>query len=160
MRYGAIEKQAVTLPDGGYSLMLGQMESLLTPSASLWTLFVAAFLAATIVPLSSEAALFAVLKLHDDLYWPAIFTATGGNTLGGMSSYLIGRFIGMKKPLTQIGRLQRYGAPAMVLAWLPLVGDGLCIAAGWLKLNWKAVIAWQIVGRFLRYLLVAQGAIL
>ncbi len=137
------------------------MESLLlTPSGSLVSLFAAAFLAATIVPLSSEAALFAVLKLHTDLYWPALLVATAGNTLGGMSSYLIGRYIGTRKPLEQLGRVQRYGAPALVLAWLPLVGDGLCIAAGWLKLNWAAVAAWQMLGRLLRYLVVAQGAML
>lgn len=145
--------------------MLGQMESLLTPVGSLLSLFAAAFLAATLIPLSSEAALFAVLKLHGDLYWPALLVATAGNTLGGMSSYLIGRFIGSRKPLTQLhhqqlDRLKRYGAPAMILAWLPLVGDGLCVAAGWLKLNWMAVVAWQVVGRFARYLLVAQGAML
>ena len=135
------------------------MESLLlTPSGSLVSLFAAAFLAATIVPLSSEAALFAVLQLHTDLYWPALLVATAGNTLGGMSSYLIGRYIGTRKPLEQLGRVQRYGAPALVLAWLPLVGDGLCIAAGWLKLNWAAVAAWQMLGRLLRYLVVAQGA--
>lgn len=59
----------------------------------------------------------------------------------------------------QIARLQRYAAPAMILAWLPLVGDTLCVAVGWLKLNWVALIAWQTVGRFVPYLLVAQGAI-
>jgi len=134
------------------------MDSLLTPTGSLLSLFAAAFLAATLVPLSSEAALFAVLRLHGDLYWPALFTATAGNTLGGMTSYLIGRYFGAKRPLTQLHRLQRHGAPAMLFAWLPLVGDGLCIAAGWLKLNWMAVAAWQVLGRFLRYLLVAQGA--
>lgn len=137
------------------------MESLLlTPFGSLVSLFVAAFLAATIIPLSSEAALFAVLKLHGELYWQALIIATAGNTLGGMSSYLIGRFIGAKKPLTQLGRVQQYGAPVVALAWLPLVGDGLCIAAGWLKLDWVAVAAWQLLGRFLRYLVVAQGAII
>ena len=124
------------------------------------SLFAAAFLAATIVPLSSEAALFAVLKLHTDLYWPALLVATAGNTLGGMSSYLIGRYIGTRKPLEQLSRVQHYGAPALVLAWLPLVGDGLCIAAGWLKLNWAAVAAWQMLGRLARYLVVAQGAML
>ena len=140
--------------------MLELMDSLLSPSGSLVSLFAASFLASTIIPLSSEAALFAVLKLHGDLYWPALLTATAGNTLGGMSSYLIGRLIGSKKPLTQLGRVRRYGAPALVLAWLPLVGDGLCIAAGWLKLNWAAVAAWQVLGRFVRYLLVAQGAMM
>ena len=124
MRYGAIKKQAVTLPEGGYCLMLGQMESLLaplaTPLGSRVSLFAAAFLAATLIALGSDRC---------------------------------------KKPLMQIARLQRYAAPAMILAWLPLVGYTLCVAVGWLKLNWVALIAWQTVGRFVPYLLVAQGAI-
>ena len=108
------------------------MDGFFTPETSLWSLLAATFLAATIIPLSSEAALFAVLKLHGDLLWPALATATLGNTLGGMSSYAIGRFIATKKPLAQIERVQRYGAPLLLLAWLPIVGDAPCVASGWL----------------------------
>ena len=129
-----------------------------TPEASLWSLFAASFIASTLVPLSSEAVLFAVLKVHPELLLPAIAVATLGNTLGGMSSYLIGRFIAQKKPLTQLERMRRWGAPAMLLAWLPVVGDALCVAAGWLKLNWLAVTAFQAAGRLARYWVVAQGA--
>jgi membrane protein YqaA with SNARE-associated domain len=135
------------------------MDTLLSPLGSLASLFALAFLAATLVPLSSEAALFGVLKLHDDLFWPALGVATLGNTLGGMSSYLIGRYLGARKPLPQLKRVERYGAPALIFAWLPVVGDGLCVASGWLKLDWRAVMAWQILGRFARYWLVAQGAL-
>ncbi|MCX7152453.1 MAG: DedA family protein [Proteobacteria bacterium] len=129
-----------------------------TPEASLWSLFAASFIASTLVPLSSEAVLFAVLKVHPELLLPAIAVATLGNTLGGMSSYLIGRFIAQKKPLTQLERMRRWGAPAMLLAWLPVVGDALCVAAGWLKLNWLGVTAFQAAGRLARYWVVAQGA--
>ncbi|MGC2518460.1 MAG: DedA family protein [Burkholderiales bacterium] len=135
------------------------MDGFFTPEASLWSLLAATFLAATIVPLSSEAALFAVLKLHGDLLWPALATATLGNTLGGMSSYAIGRFVATKKPLAQIERVQRYGAPALLLAWLPIAGDALCVASGWLKLNWLAVMLFQAFGRFARYSLVSVGAL-
>jgi membrane protein YqaA with SNARE-associated domain len=134
------------------------MEWLFSPEASLWSLLLAAFLAATLIPLSSEVALFAVLKLHQDLLWPAIGIATLGNTLGGLTSYAIGRLIARKKPLRQVERVRRYGAPILLFAWLPLVGDALCIAAGWLKLNWAAVIVWQAVGRFARYWVVSVGA--
>ena len=134
------------------------MEGVLSPEASLASLLVATFLAATLIPLSSEAALFAVLKLHQDLLWPAIGIATLGNTLGGLTSYAIGRFIGQRKPLTQVERVRRYGAPILLFAWLPLVGDALCVAAGWLKLAWLPVAAWQAAGRLLRYCLVAQSA--
>jgi len=127
--------------------------------ASLLTLLGWSFLASTLIPVSSEAALFAVLKLHADLAWPAIGVATLGNTLGGLTTYLIGRYVGSKKPLTQLERVRRYGSPLLLLAWLPFVGDALCLAAGWSKLNWVAVALWSAAGRFTRYWLVAQGAL-
>ncbi len=135
------------------------MEAFLSPGASLATLLAATFLAATLIPLSSEAVLYAVLRMHGDLLWPAIATATIGNTLGGMTSYLIGRYIGSKKPFRHVERLRRWGAPALVLAWLPFIGDALCVAAGWLKLNWIPVALWQAAGRFARYWLVSVGAL-
>jgi len=148
-----------TLHEARVSLYAGKMETLLSPEGSLASLFVATFIAATLIPLSSEAALFAVLKLHGDLLWPALLVATLGNTLGGMSSYLIGRFIASKKPLTQLDRVKRYGAPVMLFAWLPIVGDALCVAAGWLKLHWLPVLFFQAAGRFLRYWLVSVGTL-
>lgn len=127
--------------------------------ASLASLAAAAFLASTLIPISSEAALFALLKLHADLAWPAIAVATLGNTAGGLTTYAIGRWFGSKKPLTQLERVTRYGSPLLVLAWLPFVGDALCLAAGWVRLNWIAVALWSAAGRFARYWLVAQGAL-
>lgn len=128
------------------------------PEASLWSLAIAAFLAATLLPMSSEAALFGVLKLHPELVWPALGVATLANTLGGMTSYLVGRFLATRKPLKHVERVERWGPAALLLAWAPLVGDALCVAAGWLKLNWAASAAFQAIGRFARYWLVAQGA--
>ena len=106
-------------------------------------------------PLSSEAALFAVLKLHPDLFWAAVGVATLANTAGGMTNYLIGRLIDQSLPQVklpaQVARVRRWGAPATGFGWLPFIGDALCLAAGWLKLNWAAVAAWQLAGRGLRY---------
>jgi len=136
------------------------MEFMLSPDGSLVSLFIAAFLAATLLPLSSEAALFAVLKLHPELYWMAIVVATVANTAGGMTNYLIGRYLQKKKPLRQLERVARWGAPATALGWLPVVGEGLCLAAGWLKLNWLPVVLWQVAGRGLRYWVIAQGSTL
>lgn len=132
----------------------------LTAEASLGSLAVAAFLAATFVPLSSEVVLVAVLKLHPDLHWTAVGLATLCNTLGGMTSYLIGRLLAAKKPLKEIGIVQRWGPAALVFAWAPVVGDALCVAAGWLRINWIAAAAFQAAGRFARYWIVAQGAML
>ena len=125
-----------------------QGRDLISAWAGLASLFGASFLASTLIPISSEAALFAVLKLHANLLWPAIGVATLGNTLGGLTTYLIGRYFGSKKPLTQLERVKRYGSPLLALAWLPLVGDALCLAAGWARLNWAAVALWSAAGRF------------
>lgn len=132
---------------------------LIAAEASLWSLAAASFVAATILPMSSEAVLFGVLKFHPELAWQAMFVATLGNTLGGLTTYAIGRYIAQKKPLTQLDRLRRYGAPAVAFAWLPVIGDALCLGAGWLNLNWIAVAAWSAAGRFARYWIVAQGAL-
>ena len=128
-------------------------------AAGLLGLFAASFLASTLLPVGSEAALFAVLKLDAGLLWPALGLATLGNTAGGMTTYLIGRYAGQKRPLPQLERVSRYGAPLLFFAWLPVVGDAYCLAAGWSRLNWLAVALFSAAGRFLRYWLVAQGAL-
>jgi membrane protein YqaA with SNARE-associated domain len=125
---------------------------LIGAGASLASLLAASFLASTLIPISSEAALFAVLRLHPDLAWPAIGVATLGNTLGSLKTYLIGRYFGAKKPLTQLDPVRRYGSLLLAFAWLPFVGDALCLAAGWARLDWAAVALWSAVGRFARYL--------
>lgn len=133
--------------------------------ASLWALFTASFLAATLLPGGSEAALLAVLKLHDGLFWHALWVATLGNTLGGMSSYLIGRVLPpvTPKPGTRRARWEarasawtrRYGSPALLASWLPFIGDPLCVAAGWLRLGWLPVLIYMAIGKLARYLVIA-----
>jgi len=119
-------------------------------------LFTASFAAATLVPLPSEAALFAYLQLHPGDRALAVAVATLGNTAGGMTSYAIGRFIPQRKlDLKAVQSLRRYGAPVTVLAWLPVVGDALCVAAGWLRINWIAALCFMAAGRLARYLAVA-----
>lgn len=135
------------------------MESLLSPEGGLAGLFVASFLAATVVPLSSEAVLFGYLKLHPEYAALAVALATAGNTLGGMTTYLIGRMLPERNPDAAALRwLRRYGAPATLLAWLPVVGDALCAAAGWLRVSWLAALGFMAAGRLARYLVVAALA--
>jgi membrane protein YqaA with SNARE-associated domain len=127
-------------------------------AASLWTLFATSFLAATLLPGGSEAVLFAVLSLYPHQLWPALAIATLGNTLGGMSSYLIGRVIPARNAQTQLKaleRVQRYGSPALLLAWVPLIGDPLCVAAGWVRINPWLAAAYMALGKFARYAVVA-----
>jgi membrane protein YqaA with SNARE-associated domain len=119
-------------------------------------LFAASFAAATLVPLPSEAALFAYLQAYPERVGLALAVATVGNTAGGMTSYLVGRLVPQKKPDGRAMRwLHRYGAPAIFFAWLPIVGDALCVAAGWLRVRWYAALAFMAAGRFLRYLAVS-----
>src|SRR4029077_729092 len=103
----------------------------MSETASLWTLFASSFLAATVLPGGSEAVLFGVLKLHPDQMWPALAVATLGNTLGGMSSYLIGRALPQKHEIKGLASMRRYGTPLLLLSWVPIIGDPLCVAAGW-----------------------------
>jgi membrane protein YqaA with SNARE-associated domain len=126
----------------------------ITEETGLAGLFAASFVAATIIPFSSEAVLFGFLKLHPQAVVLAITLACIGNTLGGMTTYLLGRIAREPKGLAQLGRIQRFGAPLLALAWLPIIGDGLCLAAGWLRLNWLAVAIFQGLGRLLRYVAV------
>lgn len=130
----------------------------MSEETSLWALFAASFLAATLLPGGSEAVLYGVLKLHPDRYWPVLGVATLGNTLGGMSSYLLGRIIPQKQELPGLRAARRYGSPALLLSWVPFIGDPLCVAAGWLRLNpwWCALF--MAAGKLARYVVVAALA--
>ena len=127
-------------------------------ATSLWTLFASSFLAATLLPGGSELVFAGVLHFNPQLYWPALGIATLGNTLGGMSSYLIGRIIPQRIELKGIKWVQRYGSPVLLAAWVPIIGDPLCVAAGWLRLNpWLSTL-FMAIGKFLRYAAVASVA--
>lgn len=128
-------------------------------SLTLTTLFASSFLAATLLPGGSEAVLFAALKLHPDRLWLLLAVATLGNTLGGLSSYLIGRLIPQKSQLKGLPTVQRWGSPVLLLSWVPLIGDPLCVAAGWLRLNpwWSTLFI--ATGKFARYWVIAVLAV-
>jgi membrane protein YqaA with SNARE-associated domain len=123
-------------------------------------LLAASFFASTLVPLSSEAVLFGYLKLFPEHAAIAIALATLGNTAGGLTTYALGRLLpertGNKLDPRALAWLGRYGSVATFFAFLPLVGDALCLAAGWLRVNWLAALAFMAAGRLARYLLVAQ----
>ena len=127
-------------------------------ATSLWTLFASSFLAATLLPGGSEFVLAGVLHFNPQHYWPALAIATLGNTLGGMSSYLIGRVIPQRAELKGLKWVQRYGSAVLLASWVPIVGDPLCVAAGWLRINpWHALL-YMACGKLFRYSVVA-GAV-
>ena len=132
--------------------------TLMDESLSLAALFASSFLAATLLPGGSEAVLFGVLRLDPQQYWPALAVATLGNTLGGMSSYLIGRIVPQRAEVQGLDWIKRYGSSALLLAWMPIIGDPLCVAAGWLRLNpWLSAL-FMALGKFARYLVIASVA--
>ena len=137
-------------------------------AAALLGLFAASFLAATLLPGGSEVVFYAVVAGDHALYWPALGVATLGNTLGGLTSYVLGRLV--PDPETAVSGaaadparrrvlawLKAYGSVVLVLAWLPLVGDILCVAAGWLRLHPVPVTVCMALGKFARYWVIAQG---
>jgi membrane protein YqaA with SNARE-associated domain len=136
-----------------------QLGADLEPLVSLPSLFVSSFLAATLLPGGSEVVLWALLAREPALLWPALGWATLGNTLGALTSYLVGRvFKPRQEPAREIRWLQRHGAP-LLLSWAPVVGDALCVAAGWLRIGLVSATVFIAVGKFARYWVVAQSAL-
>jgi len=135
------------------------IESWIGPDMGLAGLFVASFLSATLLPGGSEMVLFGVLKLYPQSYWPALLLATLGNTLGGLTSVGVGYLLPHTVSDSRALRLaRRFGSISLLLGWAPIIGDALCVAAGWLRLNWLPVTLFMALGKFARYLVIAQLA--
>ena len=130
------------------------------PKFGLSTVFVVSFVSATLLPMGSEPAVFGLVKLNPDLFWPAIGVATVGNTLGGAVSWWMGlvshkvvdKYSHSQHHLRALDWLQRLGPKACLLAWMPVVGDPLCAVAGWLKLPFWPCVVYMAIGKFARYL--------
>jgi membrane protein YqaA with SNARE-associated domain len=135
------------------------------PEVGLGTVFVVALISATLLPMGSEPAVFALVKLNPDLFWPAVLVASVGNTLGGAITYWMGlgahaavdKASGHATQVHALDWLQRFGPKACLLAWLPVVGDPLCAVAGWLKLPFWPCLGYMAVGKLVRYVLMTGG---
>ena len=130
-------------------------------------LFLVSFLAATLLPLGSEAAV-ALMAAADFDSRMLLLVATAGNTMGALVNYLVGkwgaafvfaRYIQVDPAVLE--RLEkvygRWGAPILFFAWLPIVGDPLTIAAGVLKVDLRLFLFWVVLGKGLRYLALLWG---
>jgi len=130
---------------------------------SLLSLFTSSFLSATLLPGSSEAVLVALLVSVKTAPWLLVLTATIGNSLGGLTNVILGRLFPLRESSRwqerAQGWLQRFGAPALLLSWLPLVGDLLCLLAGWLRLPWGPVIFFLCLGKALRYIIISAATL-
>lgn len=136
--------------------VLWLLKVLAAPTVGLTSVFVISFISATLVPLGSEPAVFAVVKANEAMFWPAILVATVGNTLGGVLNYGIGYrakiAFAKERQSRWFGWLRRFGAKTMLLSWLPGIGDPLCSLAGWLHLPFWPSVLYMAIGKFARYL--------
>ena len=144
------------------------MTLLALPEFGLSTVFIVSFVSATLLPVGSEAVVFGLVKLNPELFWPAVLVGTAGNTLGGALTWWMGygaerayeRLKHQKPPNAHALRwLERFGAKACLLSWLPIVGDPLCAVAGWLKLPFWPCVAYMSIGKFGRYLVMTAAAL-
>lgn len=119
-------------------------------------LFVAAFISASLAPGGSEVFFAGALAASPERFLWFLLVASAGNTLGAMTSWGIGRFIPTTKTTPRaVAWLRRWGAWALLFSWLPIVGDALPLAAGWLRIDfWKTLLA-IAVGKTLRYAAIA-----
>ncbi len=128
-------------------------------------LFIGAFVAATILPFSSDVMLVALLAAGGDPTL-AIVSATLGNWLGGLTSYYIGylgRWEWIEKYLrvkhetleAQSSNVQRYGAFLALMTWVPIVGDVMAVALGFYRVKPMASAIFMLIGKGARFVLWA-----
>jgi membrane protein YqaA with SNARE-associated domain len=126
-------------------------------------LFAWSFLAATILPLASEPMLIALVRMRGDLVGPVV-VATAGNYLGASTTYWLARAAASRfgvPPSTRtrerraMALLTRFGQPALLLSWVPIVGDAIVAVAGVLAIPFVAFSLWTLLGKAARYAAVA-----
>ena len=139
----------------------------LSGTFGLWSLFASAFVSATLAPGGSEAMLAYLVHqaMHDPL--TLLFTATTGNTLGAVTTWGLGLLAAIHYPAEKladdprrqkaVASVRRWGVLILLWSWLPVVGDGFCFAAGWLRLPfWRSLLA-MAVGKAARYGLIVYA---
>nr|WP_249431958.1 YqaA family protein [Enterobacter roggenkampii] len=130
---------------------------------SLASLFASSFLSATLLPGNSEVVLVAMLLSGVSQPWLLVVIATMGNSLGGLTNVILGRFFPLREKSRwqekAVGWLKRYGAATLLLSWMPVIGDLLCLLAGWLRISWGPVLFFLCLGKALRYVLVAWATL-
>ena len=126
-----------------------------------WGLFIISFLASTIIPLSPDLVMGALIAFEYDL-WSCILIATAGNFLGGLTTYGLG-YLGkwewiekyFKKSRADIEKFQhkvnRFGIFAAAFTWLPLIGDVIGLSLGFLRFKPVPVTTMMLIGRFARF---------
>ncbi|MCL7420693.1 MAG: DedA family protein [Methylobacter sp.] len=130
----------------------------------IWGLFISAFISSTIAPGGSEALLAYMVTAGDYQVEQLLIIATIGNTLGAMTTWGLGVLAANQFPIAALlpekkqkalELVKRKGVWALFFSWLPLVGDALCFAGGWLKLPILPACLIILSGKFARYAVIA-----
>lgn len=127
-------------------------------------MFIASFLAATVIPFSSDAVVITMVAFGFNPL-TTILVATAGNTLGGMSGYFIGRLgkwewiekylrIRKEKIKRMQGRIKKFAGITAFFTWLPAVGDIIAITLGVLRINVWFVVVFMLIGKLSRYVFI------
>jgi membrane protein YqaA with SNARE-associated domain len=130
-----------------------------------WTLFFSALISSTLFPGGSEALLLYKLNEGGDAM-TLVLIATIGNVLGSLITYGMGRLGNeavhkrwLRMDEAKVARAEtwfaRYGTPSLLLAWLPVVGDPLCLVAGLLKSHLGLFLLLVTIGKAARYTVFA-----
>jgi membrane protein YqaA with SNARE-associated domain len=132
------------------------MFSMFNADSALWILFSTSFLSSTLLPGGSEAALIATLHLNEHAVWFIVVVATIGNTLGGITNYLLGYLLpdktsSEKQSHRALGWIKKHGYWTLLLSWLPIIGDPLCLVAGWLRMRFWICLVMILAGKAARY---------
>lgn len=132
----------------------------------LFSMFSGAFLAATLLPGGSEVLLLVLLSKQPEMWASLWLMATLGNTLGALSSFYLG-YLGRlaktpeqltsKKYTKSMCLIQKYGYWGLLLSWTPIIGDILCLFAGWLRLPLTPSVIMIFTGKAIRYAFVTAG---
>ena len=135
-------------------------------------LFAGSFIAATVVPFSSDVLLVGILAAGGNV-WLSVLVATVGNWAGGLTSYWIGwiggltsywlgwlgkwewieRYMGVKHEtlVKHKSKIDRFGSLLALLTWLPVVGDVFAIALGFYKVDFKKAAVLMLIGKGARF---------
>jgi len=131
-----------------------------------WGLFCSAFISSTIAPGGSEAVLAYLVNAGEYAVEQLVVVATIGNTLGALTTWWLGLWAAKKCPAENVlsnkqqkslATVRQWGSWALLFSWLPVIGDGLCFASGWLRLSLFSSVMAILFGKALRYIAVAYA---
>lgn len=134
------------------------------------SLFLSAFLAATLLPGSSEVLLTGFLATEQGAPILLLTVATIGNVAGSAVNWMLGRFlihfrdrtwfpVSERRYAQAVRWYERFGIWSLLFAWLPIIGDPLTVIAGALRTRFILFLLLVTIGKFGRYLLVISVAV-